>query len=592
MLALAALALAIGQAGRLLLLSPDGPGRTIDTLVALCLAAPLSVLALRRTSNPEARSYALGGAFGLMFFTCILGIDRIDPTTVGWLMVGDWAQHYLGWEMYRHEGLNLPPGRITGLWHPVGTSIVFTDSLPLLAMPLSVLSPWLPEQFQYIGAFMALSFVLQGALAARLAQHAGLQAGAQLLVALLFVNAPFLIARLGHDTLTAHWTLLACLLLATAVRSDQAVRVWYVIVVLSTLIHPYLAAMCGPMAGAALWWQLRDSPRRVIAHGIGGTLLAGGLLWAAGAFIIRSQPSLTATVPYGHYSANLLTFVTPMNRSVMLPEWPMATTGQSEGYAYLGVGVLLLLLIALALLKLPRNVNAPRFPARLWLTASALAAFGVSTVMAVGDVRVLDFPQNGGLPGVFRSSGRFVWPLAYMLMAGAILAIAARYGPRRSAWVLLAVAALQVFDLSSTHAELTVLSRAHRSHPWQSPLLDPSWDALASQRRHLAFIPPPACGEVPADWIAFQQLAARHALTFNAGFLARHDGAASEAHCHTLAEQMAAGTLPRDALYVVNPQWKERLLSGLPEQTQCRQLDGFETCVVPGNDSAELDDGE
>ncbi len=592
MLALAALALAIGQAGRLLLLSPDGMGRTVDTLTSLCLAALLSVLTLRGGEHPEARSYALGGAFGLMFFTCILGIDRVDPTTVGWLMVGDWAQHYLGWEMYRHEGLNLPPGRITGLWHPVGTSIVFTDSLPLLAMPLSVLSPWLPEQFQYIGAFMALSFVLQGALAARLAQHAGLPPGAQLLVALLFVNAPFLIARLGHDTLTAHWTVLACLLLATALRRHQAVRAWYVIVVLSTLIHPYLAAMCGPMAGAALWWQLRDAPRRVVAHGIAGTVVAAGLLWASGAFIIPSQPSLTSTVPYGHYAANLLTFVTPMNRSVLLPEWPMATSGQYEGYAYLGAGVLLLLLVALVLLRSPRRFDGPGIPGRVWLTAGALALFAISTVLTLGSIRLVDHPLNGGLFGMFRSSGRFVWPLAYALMAGATFAISARLGPQRSAALLLVVAALQVVDLSSTHGDLAVLSRAHRAHTWESPLRDPRWDALASERRHLVFMPPPACGDVPADWIAFQQLAARHALTFNAGFLARHDGAASEAHCHVLAGQMATGTLPHDALYVVNPDWKQRLLTGLPTQTRCRQLDGFETCAVPTNDSAERDDGK
>jgi hypothetical protein len=226
----------------------------------------------------------------------------------------------------------------------------------------------------------------------------------------------------------------------------------------------------------------------------------------------------------------------------------------------------------------------------VWLVAGALALFGVSTVMAIGAVRLIDHPLNGGVFGMFRSSGRFVWPLAYTLMAAAVFTLSARLGPHRAAGVLLAAALLQVIDLSSTHRELSILSRAHRSQPWQSPLLDPAWDQLASERRHLAFMPPPACGEVPAGWIEFQQLAARHRLTFNAGFLARHDGRASEAHCHTLAEQMARGTLPQDALYVVNPEWKERLLSGLPPQTECRQLDGLEACFVPSG--LAITDGE
>jgi hypothetical protein len=580
-LALAALTLVLGHTAYSLMLAPAGPGRDADLLAVLAAALPLTVLALRARSTPATWSYVLGGTVGMLYFACTLGVSRMDPTSFSWLMFGDWAQHYLGWEMFRNEGVNLPPGRIAGLWHPVGTSIVFTDSLPLLALPLSFLSPWLPPQFQYIGAFLAASFILQGALAARLAHRAELPAAGQVLVALLFVNAPFLLSRIGHDTLTAHWTLLLCLLLATAASERRAVAMWYAIVALSALIHPYLLAMCGPLAGAAMWWQRRDSPRQVAAHGVGGALLALGLLWLCGAFIIPSQPSLTHTVAYGHFSANLLTFVTPMGRSVLLPEWPMATDGQYEGYAYLGAGVLLLLPAALVALRLPRRVETVRIPGRVWLAAAALALFGVSTVAAIGEIRLIDLPQNGGVFGMFRSSGRFVWPLAYTLMTAAVIVLCARLGPQRSTGVLLAAALLQVWDLSGVQAVVAAHRNAHLEQPWQSPLADPAWDLMAAPRRHLVFMPPPACGVVPADWIGFQQLAARHGLTFNAGFLARHDGQASEAHCYALADQMAQRTLPRDALYVVNPEWKERLLSGLPDQAECITLDGFETCFAP-----------
>jgi len=470
-LALAALALVLAQASLLLLRAPDGPWRDLDLIVLVALAAPLAALALHDRWNGPGSSYLLGGAVGLLFFISILGIDRADPGYVSWLMYGDWAQHYLGWEMFRHEGLNWPPGRINGLWHPVGTSVVFTDSLPLLALPLRLVSDWLPPQFQYIGAFLALSFILQGALAARLAHSAGLGVSGQLLVALLFVNTPFLHARVNHDTLTAHWLLLACLLLATAVSTRRAAAVWYSIVALSALIHPYFVAMSGPLAGAALWWNLRATPRHVVAHGIGGAMLALVLLWAGGAFIIPSQPSLTSTVAYGHYSANLLTFITPMNRSAWLPEWPMATDGQYEGYAYLGAGVLFLLLTAAAFAcsSLPRRRGIAAIPGRVWLAATALGLFGASTVLAIGDLRLLDFPQNGGLFGMFRSSGRFVWPLAYTLMAGAVIALSARLGPQRAAGIVLAATALQVADLYPAQADFAAQRHAHRLQLWQTP---------------------------------------------------------------------------------------------------------------------------
>lgn len=589
-LALCALALVLGQTFRLTLFAPSDASFERDATVAALSALLLLVITLRGARTSHAASYLLGAAVGLLFFTGILGIDRANPTYVSWLMYGDWAQHYLGWEMFRHEGLNWPPGRINGLWYPVGTSIVFTDSLPLLALPLSLVSDWLPEQFQYIGAFVAMSFLLQGAFAARLAQNAGLGVAGQLLVALLLVNAPFLHARVNHDTLTAHWLLLACLLLATSSNARRTPAGWYTIVALSALIHPYFVAMCGPMAGAALWWQLRESPQRVAVHGIAGAALALGLLWASGAFIIPSQPSLTSTVAYGHYTANLLTFVTPMYRSGWLPEWPMATEGQYEGYAYLGGGVLLLLILAALISagRRPRDPEVSPIPGRVWLAAGALALFGASTVLTLGTIRLIDFPQNGGLFGMFRSSGRFVWPLAYTLMIGAVIALSARLGPRRATWVLLVVSVVQVLDLSSAQGQFAAQRNSHRDQPWQTPLTDPAWDELAARREHLAFMPPPACGVVPAGWVEFQQLAARHGMTFNAGFLARHDGQASDAHCHQLAEQMRHGTLPRDALYVVNPEWKQRLLSGLPVNTECRVLNELEACYVPESGAVEV----
>lgn len=590
-LALGALALVLGQMIRLVLLAPLDPSFERDAIVATACALLLLAITLRSSASSPSTSYLLGSAIGLLFFASILGIDRANPTYVSWLMYGDWAQHYLGWEMFRHEGLNWPPGRINGLWHPVGTSIVFTDSLPLLALPLSLVSDWLPAQFQYIGAFLAMSFVLQGAFAARLAQNAGLGVAGQLLVALLLVNAPFLHARVNHDTLTAHWLLLACLLLATSSNARRAPLAWYAIIALSALIHPYFVAMCGPMAGAALWWQLRESPQRVAVHGVAGAALALSLLWASGAFIIPSQPSLTSTVAYGHYSANLLTFVTPMYRSGWLPEWQMATEGQYEGYAYLGGGVLLMLLIAAVLtaLRRTRDTQVRFIPGRVWLAASALALFGASTVLSIGEFKLIDLPQNGGLFGMFRSSGRFVWALAYTLMIGAVIALSARLGPHRATGVLLLVSVLQVLDLSSAQGQFAAQRNAHREQPWQTPLTDAAWDELAAARQHLVFMPPPACGVVPAGWVEFQRLAARHGMTFNAGFLARHDGQASEAHCHVLAEQMRHGTLPRNALYVVNPEWKQRLLSGLPAKTECAILNELEACYVPESGAVEVD---
>src|SRR5579859_7185845 len=156
-------------------------------------------------------AFALGALAGLQYFSAVLGLQRIDPQAIGWLLNGDWAQHYAGWTTFRNDGWHWPLGAMPDLLYPVGSSIVYTDSLPLLALPLKLVAPLLPASFQYIGFWMALNFTLQGAFGALLLRTRSTSPTAALAAALLFAAAPVLIARINHDTLTAHWLLLAAL---------------------------------------------------------------------------------------------------------------------------------------------------------------------------------------------------------------------------------------------------------------------------------------------------------------------------------------------------------------------------------------------
>src|SRR4029078_6273067 len=118
---------------------------------------------------------------------------------------------YSGWAMFRHTPWAWPPGALPEIWYPVGTSIVYTDSLTLLALALKPLSHWLPEPFQFIGIWLLINCMLQGALGALLITRSSRSPAAVLAGAALLVLAPIFLNRIGHDTLTAHWLLLASL---------------------------------------------------------------------------------------------------------------------------------------------------------------------------------------------------------------------------------------------------------------------------------------------------------------------------------------------------------------------------------------------
>ncbi len=149
-------------------------------------------------------------AFALLLHITAFGWQSLDPASTAWLLRDEPAQHYLGWYFFRHEPWHWPLGRIEGFGLPAGSSVAMTDAIPLLAIPFKLLSPLLPEHFQYFGLWMLACFMLNGyfglRLMARLSEHASLR----FLGALFFVLSPVLLFRAhGHEALMAQWMILA-----------------------------------------------------------------------------------------------------------------------------------------------------------------------------------------------------------------------------------------------------------------------------------------------------------------------------------------------------------------------------------------------
>ena len=97
----------------------------------------------------------MGAILGAIFFIIIYGFCVLDPTYDEWLLgKGDLTQHYLGWCFYRRSEWTFPVGLTNQLAYPTYTSVIFTDSIPVFAVFFKLLSPLLPETFQYFGLFL------------------------------------------------------------------------------------------------------------------------------------------------------------------------------------------------------------------------------------------------------------------------------------------------------------------------------------------------------------------------------------------------------------------------------------------------------
>ena len=100
--------------------------------------------------------------FGSVFFYLIVGFGPLNPENLSWIFGRfDPPQHYLGWVFYRYAPWTFPIGLSPNFGMDISSSIVYTDSLPLMAIFFKLLSPILPQVFQYFGIWLLVCFLLQ-----------------------------------------------------------------------------------------------------------------------------------------------------------------------------------------------------------------------------------------------------------------------------------------------------------------------------------------------------------------------------------------------------------------------------------------------
>jgi hypothetical protein len=531
--------------------------------------------------RPTWAAPAAGAVIGAAFLLWLAGRRPIDPTEIGWVMHFDWVPHYFGWHYFRTEPWHWPPGRVEGYYAPFGTAIGLTDSIPLAAYLFKPLSPWLPPHFQYLGLWWLLSFTLQGAFAARLLGRWIASVPAQVLGATLFVLLPTLLARVAHAALCSHWLILWTLLIAT--RDTEARlrwREWATIGLLAGMIQPYLAAMALALLGAtALATAAAPVARRAgaLAASMAATVLGW---WLSGLFTLTEGGALSAE-GLGVFSMNLLAFVSPAGWSRVMPALPIAGVGQEvEGFHYLGLG-LLLLVGAAAALRLGRA--AQRWPA-IWprpivAVAALMTAFAICPRVTFGATVLVDLTGPWAAPlALFRSSGRFVWPLTYLLVTWTIVTVARRLSAAAVPWTLAAVVAVQVADLQHIYRDRRQATHDPAFYAWEQPFRSERWPQIARHYRHVVLAPPPQCRPAPLPLSPVIRFAAEHRLTVNSGVLSRHEERARARYCETLADDVDAGRLDAQSLYLVPADRAAAIRAARPGAVVCGVIDAVTVC--------------
>ena len=363
-------------------------------------------------------------------FLLIIGPNALIPTNIAWLASGDPAQHYLGWAFYRLSSWTNPIGLNPNYGMDISSSIVYSDSIPLMAILLKPFSAWLPATFQYLGFWALLCFVLQGYFAYLLLGRITKEPVLKMLGASFFIFAPAFLWRLGvHAAYASHFLILAALTLVflttdVAFKTKNALA-WIALICAALLISFYLFVMVlvlyiASIAQAIKIENLSLSGKKWISLiPLNITLIALLLLlfYQAGYFVVTS----ISTGNYGIGRINLLSIIDPDTWSYVLPNLkdvpdPFEPNARIfESFVYLGLGTIIAGLFTLYAVFKGRVSFKPLAKRYVYLVIAliALALFAISNNVAIGpwgfSIPISEGLRNGA--SILRASARLFWPV-------------------------------------------------------------------------------------------------------------------------------------------------------------------------------------
>ena len=505
---------------------------------------------------------------GIACFGIVCGFSVLNPWNEQWLFGGgDATQHYLGWLFFRNSPWAWPLGLNLGYGIGLNNSIVFTDSIPLLAIPFKAISSFLPYPFQYFGPWALLCFVLQTWFSWQLINLFTKDLWICSICTGLFVfSVPMLSLFPENPALGSLFLILAALYLSLKNATRYPAWSWFWLLLSASLIHFYIFVLVGVIWVASLldgfligkFISFTQALRAAIFC-IPSVLLAAYL---AGYFTISS----VGAFGYGMFKINLLGLFNPAGWSTFVKTIYTKPHWWSEEPIYLGLGGLLLILAAL--IKGGKSVALIKraFSKHLFLavTLVTLAIFSISNNIGIGPYE-FTFPISekiAAIASILRNSGRMFIPAFYALLLLICYLVIKQFSRKNALLILASSLALQMIDLSVGWLDIRQRMTSNGPFPYSKlPLENPFWESAAKQYKNIIVIPsrfnlqPDFMSRfLSNEWRVFGRFASMNKMGTNSVYLARYDEPKSLELNREYLDKLNGGNLAAENLYILAPE--------------------------------------
>lgn len=535
-------------------------------------------------------NFAIPVGIGIAVYLIVFGWQPLNPQNIAWLDGGfDPSQHYIAWEFFRDAPWSLPLGLNLNYGLEVGSSIVYSDSIPLLAVFFKLISPLLTRPFQYLGLWALICFILQSLSAWTLMGTVTQDRVILSLSSVLFLFAPVFLWRAGEQAaLMAQFLVIFSLYLSIRPSNSHRIIYWSSLFLLSSAIQAYFLPMIFLLWSANILSQLIKEKRIKLSNCIFESCIIAFVnviaMWILGYFVIPGGS--TSGLDYGYKQLNLLAMVNPSGWSYIIPSIRFSNA-VFEGYSYLGLGLLLMTPVAIFFyLRTFRFVSFGFLKLKYLLVALFLISIlAISNRISVGPYTfVVSLPESiFSITSIFRASGRLFWPVYYFIFYCVLLVIYKSF-PRKIAIVIISIACLlQAVDTSAGWLEKNRRLNQSYGSTWSSEFRDHFWSEALNYYKTIIEVPLIRnTHDIPVGWSTFAWESARHKIGTNNVYLARYDESKLVAANAKYEAAIASGKYDPLTLYIIDDERVMPALMHLNDQKDLFfRIDGFNV-LAPG----------
>lgn len=434
----------------------------------------------------------------ISFCFYLLGPNYISPLNSEWLFSGDLSTYQLGWQFFKLDEWRFPLGINPNYGIYLNSSVVFSDSLPLVAIFFKIFKNFLPSEFQYFSIWILVCVYLQLYFSFKIIYKITNNLLYSAVSSLFFGIATVFIHRSGiHLSLFGQWIILSFFYVELLDKN----KFYYknLIILLSTTIHFYFTIILLIIFFIEKVIDYFRNKKLIKSILIQTSIILFSslfLMYIIGYFSLNLDDGLGWG--YGYYNFNLNSFFNPVGQTnISEVIWSNFLAkrefqnGQIEGFSYLGVSGFIFLIIFLFNMFNKRN-NIIYSNIKIFTICVIFLILSTSNNIYFDQTSIINIPLNKffyAVASIIRASGRLIWPIYYLIFIVGIIFIYQNFQKKISLLIILILLLVQIVDISKGLNQYK-LGKQYDQKNNQIFVKDKIWKGLSSNYEQIRLLEP------------------------------------------------------------------------------------------------------